>query len=116
MTPRQIRAMPVQPLCADDCMLFLWATGPLLPTALSVVDAWGFGFLGVSFTWVKTTSGGVPAWGMGHYTRSNAEFCLLGVKGKPRVESHSVHSVEWKAIARRRQLSGRSTRALRCSP
>ena len=75
-------------------MLFLWATGPLLPVAISVVEAFGFRYVNVAFTWIKLTrDGGKPSIGMGHYTRSNAEYCLLGVKGKPRVESRSVHSV-----------------------
>ena len=30
---------------------------------------------------------------MGSWTRSNPEFCLLAVKGKPKAISHSVHSV-----------------------
>src|SRR5208283_319521 len=27
---------------ADDCVLFLWATSPMLPQALKVMTAWGF--------------------------------------------------------------------------
>lgn len=30
---------------------------------------------------------------MGNWTRANTELCLLGVKGKPKRESASVHSV-----------------------
>ena len=30
---------------------------------------------------------------MGNWTRSNAEVCLLGVKGKPQRQSKAVHSV-----------------------
>lgn len=32
-------------------------------------------------------------WGMGNWTRANTELCLLGIKGKPKRESASVHSV-----------------------
>ena len=31
--------------------------------------------------------------GMGGWTRSNAEICLLGIKGKPKRISAAVHSV-----------------------
>ena len=30
---------------------------------------------------------------MGTWTRSNPEYCLLGIKGNPKAVSHSVHSV-----------------------
>lgn len=35
-------------------------------------------------------------WGLGHYTRANAEFCLLAIKKgakAPKVLSKSVHSI-----------------------
>ena len=32
-------------------------------------------------------------WGLGFWTRSNPEICLLAVKGKPKRVSASVHSV-----------------------
>ena len=38
-----------------------------------------------------------PFWGMGAYTRANAEVCLLGVspgfKARERIRSHRVHQV-----------------------
>lgn len=78
-----IRRLPVQELAAPDCALFLWVTAPLLPDCLSVVEAWGFAYKTVAFTWVKTYPGtGGYFMGMGSYTRTNAEFCLLGLKGK----------------------------------
>lgn len=76
-----------------DCTLLLWSTMPMLPVCLSVIDAWGYKYKTVAFTWVKTTSCGCPAMGMGHWTRSNAELCLLATRGKPKRVSKSVHSV-----------------------
>jgi site-specific DNA-methyltransferase (adenine-specific) len=90
--------LPVRAIAAPDALLFLWATGPLLPDALRVMEAWGFPYRTPAFTWVKTT-GPVGlhfprfAWGMGNWTRSNAEFCLLGIRGKPKRASASVHQV-----------------------
>jgi hypothetical protein len=37
-----IKSRDVASIAADDCVLFLWATAPMLPQALSVMDAWGF--------------------------------------------------------------------------
>jgi len=48
-----IKAMPVQRIAADDCALFLWCIDSMLPQALKVIEAWGFTFKTVAFTWVK---------------------------------------------------------------
>jgi len=93
MRPKDLRYMDVAGIAADDCALFLWATSPMLPTALGVMRAWGFDYRTVAFTWIKTNKDGTPKMGMGHWTRQNAEFCLLGIKGRPKRISQSVHSV-----------------------
>lgn len=56
---------------------------------------WGFKFKTVAFTWVKTNKSGSIYMGMGRHTRSNAEICLLGVKGKgvPR-KSASIYNTQ----------------------
>lgn len=48
--------------------------------------------------WVKKNAkSGTNFWGMGAYTRANAEVCLLGVspgfKAKERIRSHKVHQI-----------------------
>ena len=95
MSRRDLLELPVDAIAARDAVLFLWTTAPTLPQGLELIEAWGFRYKTVAFTWVKRNrkSGGW-AWGLGHYTRANAEFCLLGTRGHtlPR-ESHSVHSV-----------------------
>jgi len=72
-------------LAAKDSALFLWAVMPQLPEALRVIEAWGFTYKTVGFTWVKQNKVG-PGFklGMGYWTRSNAEICLLATKGSPR--------------------------------
>jgi len=93
MTHDAIEALPISDLAADDCALFLWATMPCLPQALSVMQAWGFTFKTTAFTWVKTNRDGTPYMGMGFYTRSNAELCLLGTRGHPKALAHDVRQV-----------------------
>lgn len=95
MTLQQIMDLPVKNIAADDAVLLLWATFPTLPCAFKTIEAWGFTYKTCAFTWVKQTrkSKGL-FWGMGYYTRSNAEVCLLATKGKPLPRlSHKVHSV-----------------------
>lgn len=77
----------------ENCMLFLWATFPNLQEALDVIKAWGFKYKTLAFSWIKTNRDGKPFFGIGYYTRSNCEVCLLGVKGKPIKVSNSVSSV-----------------------
>lgn len=73
---------------------FIWATYPNLKDALEVIEAWGFKYKTVGFTWVKKNKKADSwFWGLGYYTRSNAEICLIATKGKPKVQSRSVHQV-----------------------
>jgi N6-adenosine-specific RNA methylase IME4 len=89
-----IKALPVERLAAEDCALFLWAVMPQLPEAIEVLRAWGFEYKTCAFVWVKTTQDGErPATGMGYWTRSNAEICLLATKGAPMRMAADVHQV-----------------------
>ena len=89
-----IKAFPVGDLAADDCVLFLWAIGPMLPHAFEVIGAWGFTYKTIAFTWVKTTLDGSRArHGQGYWTRANAELCLLATRGNPFRLNADVHQV-----------------------
>ena len=89
-----IRTLPVNELAADDCVLFLWVTMPSLIEGLTVMKAWGFTYKTVAFVWVKKNPKAESLfWGMGYWTRSNVEVCLLGTKGHPSRVSASVHQV-----------------------
>lgn len=90
-----IKGLPVQQLAADDCALFLWAVMPELPGALEVIKAWGFEYKTVGFTWVKQNSVDNPSlfWGMGYWTRANAELCLLATRGSPKRQARDVHQI-----------------------
>lgn len=137
MSMEQMKAMNVAELAAPTSVLWMWATGPLLPEALELMKAWGFNYRTLGFVWVKRTPkhwenvafrlrrslkyqiatqlGVTPQkamkapvttgqmlsmitpelikkvsadfwnWGQGHYTRSNAELVIVGVRGKGRV-------------------------------
>ena len=111
MTIDEIKSLPIREISAQRSVLFLWATYPLLDKALEVIDAWGFNYKTVAFTWAKLRSDaeimfqnwyttntsllGIKRtfqetlrhriWhmGLGFYTRANPEICLLATKGAP---------------------------------
>ena len=92
MSIDELCALPVETLAAKDCLLFLWATFPMLSEALQLIRAWGFTFKTVSFVWLKQNRKS-PTWfyGLGYWTRGNAEICLLAKRGKPKRYSAAVH-------------------------
>ena len=72
---------------APDCALFLWTTDPMLPKALELMGEWGFQYKTIAFTWAKPNHNTDRSYwftGMGYWTRSNPEMCLLGTRGKPK--------------------------------
>lgn len=94
MTIEDIKNLPIQNIADDNCILFIWVTFPLLKEGLEVIQSWGFTYKTCAFNWVKRNKKS-PSWfwGMGYWTRSNSELCLLATKGKPKKVSSSVHQV-----------------------
>jgi N6-adenosine-specific RNA methylase IME4 len=82
MTIADICALPVKDISAENSVLFMWATAPNLPEAFEVIKAWGFKYKTVAFVWVKQYRNNDPVCGLGYWTRSNAEMCLLATRGK----------------------------------
>lgn len=99
MTTAEISAMPIPSICAvGSTACFMWATFPNIGEAIKVMEAWGFQYKTAAFVWVKKNrKNGGNFWGMGAYTRANAEVCLLGIspgfKAGERVISHRVHQI-----------------------
>ena len=94
MDTRDICDLPVARLADTNCALFLWVVLPLLQDGLDVMKAWGFEYKTTAFTWVKRNQNAMGwFWGMGGWTRSNAELCLLGFKGKMECKAHDVLSI-----------------------
>ena len=104
MRIEQIKALPVEKLAAEDCALFMWITFPCMKEAFEVLESWGFQYKTVAFVWVKQNrvSDGL-FWGMGYWTRSNAEICVLAMKGHPKRVSSSVHQVIMSHVQRHSQ-------------
>lgn len=107
--------LPVWELCADDCVLFMWISWPMLPEALKVIEAWGFKYKTCGFDWTKAnasqpdmfTESMKGAMGMGYWTRANTEPCLIATKGKPkRLKADVIMSI----IEPRREHSRKPSR------
>ena len=95
MSIDDIKAMPVRDLAhKEGCHLFLWATGPCLPQAFEVMEAWGFKYSSDVFVWCKLRKALVVDQlrltptadsdfhvGLGLTSRKNAEYVLLGRRG-----------------------------------
>lgn len=101
MSLAEIKALPVAEWAADDCVLLLWTTDPLLPTAFEVIRAWGFTYKTVGFYWAKLNKSADPTiyrdasyfTGLGFWTRANPEQCLLATRGHPRRRNANVRKL-----------------------
>lgn len=86
-----LTALPVRELAADDCVLFMWTCWPVLEAGLRLISAWGFQYKTCAFSWIKANIKQPDMFrddcdadmGMGYWTRSNSEMCLLASRGKP---------------------------------
>ena len=85
MSFKDICNMPVNNIANDNAVLLMWVIDPLLDKAFEVINAWGFKYKTVAFTWAKTNmkSDGFFT-GLGYWTRGNPEMCLLATKGRPK--------------------------------
>ena len=98
MSAADIAALPVSELARDDACLFLWICWPLLAEAMALIEAWGFVYKTCAFSWTKAHAGQIEMFqddnavqiGMGFWTRSNSEVCLLATRGKPKRLSAAV--------------------------
>lgn len=94
MEIEDIKKLPIQNIVDENAILFLWVTFPNLQEGLDVIKAWGFKYKTLGFSWIKTNKkNGKPFFGIGYYTKSNCECCLIGIKGKPPKASNKISSV-----------------------
>lgn len=84
MTIAELCALPIRDLVADNAVLFLWVTSPLLAECFQVIDAWGFTYK-ASFVWDKVKHN------YGHYNSVRHEFLLICTRGSCLPESDTLH-------------------------
>lgn len=104
MSTQDICELPIADLADENAVLFLWATFPMIQDAFKVIETWGFEYKTIGFTWAKLNPvTPTPFFGVGYYTKSNAEPCLLATRGK--VLKPAVNTVSSLIIAPRREHS-----------
>lgn len=82
MNLKDIAFLPVNYITEKNAILFIWTTMPFLNKVFNVMEMWGFTYKTCGYCWIKKTKNNKIHLGMGHYTRGNAELCLIGIKGK----------------------------------
>jgi N6-adenosine-specific RNA methylase IME4 len=94
MSIEELKALPVESLASDNCLLVMWWVGAMPQEAIDLVRAWGFKLKNMNgFVWNKLTVKGNPAFGMGYYTRAGSESAIIATKGKPDIKNRSVRAV-----------------------
>lgn len=89
MTTDDICNLGLQAHTADDSVLFLWVTAPLLPDGLRVIDAWHYTYK-TGMVWDKVDGT------FSHYTGGNHEHMLIATRGSclPDVPTELPDSVQ----------------------
>jgi len=74
MSIEELCALPVKDIAAENAVLFMWVTSPLLAECWPVIAAWGFKYK-ASFIWDKVRHN------FGHYNSVRHELLLLCTRG-----------------------------------
>lgn len=72
----ELKKLDVPSISAEDCILFMWTTGPQFANAITLGQSWGFEYKTVAFVWDKQVHN------PGRYTLSQTEFVLAFKKGR----------------------------------
>ena len=73
---KDLKKLDVSSIADDDCILFMWTTGPQMSNSIELGKAWGFEYKTVAFVWDKMVHN------PGRYTLSQTEFVLAFKRGK----------------------------------
>jgi N6-adenosine-specific RNA methylase IME4 len=113
-----IATLPVCDIVAPEAFLWFWTTGPLISIGahIPVMRAWGFEPTAMGFVWVKLNTNAPPLWfrerdlffGPGLTTRKNAEYVVLGRRGRPERLAKDVFEI---ILAPRREHSRKPSEA-----
>lgn len=76
MSLDELKQLPIRDIANENCILFMWATGPKLDWCFPLGVEWGFEYSTIGFVWDKVNIN------PGSYTLSSVEICLIFKKGK----------------------------------
>lgn len=95
----ELTALKVREMCMDQCVLYMWCTGPNMYEAIKLGEAWGFNFSQVAFVWNKQN----PI--CGNYTMTQCEFVLVFRPRKGRLPKRSKFNVRQYLEEKKREHS-----------
>lgn len=95
----ELKQLPLDDIVADNCILFLWVTFPILDQVFDLIKWWGFNYSTVGFVWVKSLKDGTGFhFGLGNWTRANTELCLIATKGSIERKDASISQIVYEPI------------------
>jgi len=101
MTIDDLKAMPVNDIADDDCVLVMWYVGSQPQEAIDLVEAWGFKLKNMNgFVWVKLTQKLLAWFGMGFWTRAGSESAIIATKGKPKPALKNIRAVRHEVVGK----------------
>src|SRR5437763_2824704 len=101
MTWKEIAALPVAEVMADQSHCYLWVPNALVTEGLRVLEEWGFTYK-TMLVWHKVRKdGGSDGRGVGFYFRNVTEAVLFGVRGSLRTLSAGRRQVNLLATRKR---------------
>jgi N6-adenosine-specific RNA methylase IME4 len=75
MSLSELKDLPVKEISKEDCVLYMWATAPLLDVAIDLLKTWGFQYKSC-LVWDKVKHN------MGFYSSVRHEILLIGGRGQ----------------------------------
>lgn len=127
MSLDEIAALPIARLAAPSAAVAMWCTFPYLDAQMRLFQQWGFRYCTQIATWIKLNPRGYDLpkddpkyrsgkpyilyrdglfhsvfFGVGYYSKSNAEVLLLGMRGQVPTRTDALSSV---ILAPRREHS-----------
>src|SRR3954454_6079069 len=101
MSWKEIAALPVEDVAAEQSHCYLWVPNALVPEALRVLEEWGFTYK-TMLIWHKVRKdGGSDGRGVGFYFRNVTEPILFGVRGQMRTLAPGRRQVNLLATRKR---------------
>jgi len=83
MSTQELCKLPIKNIAADNAVLFLWVTAPILEECFEVIKAWGFEYK-TQFVWDKVKHN------YGHYNSVRHELLLICTRGSYLPESNEL--------------------------
>ena len=86
MSIEDMMNLNIDSICAKDCLLYMWVTGPKLEEAFKLINAWKFKYSTVAYVWEKK----VP--NPGFYSMSSVEYVLVAKRGRAPIRNNKVNT------------------------